>query len=540
MILTHALLVAVFYLCCAQAKRKVAIVGAGPAGSATAYFLRQELVERQLAGTDSVEIHVFEQSGRVGGRVKSGTVEYNNQTLHFEMGASMFIGVNKHLYELSQRFNLTLCSHPCTFAHDNKQGMANNHVSWLGSYGIWDPNTSEQSGQWLVKMGNRFWADAVKALWRYRGTGTLNHIRKRTAQAVDEFLSSYGMFENGAGNSSAAKPYRSWDEYLQDKPYMQMSLYYHAIEYYLSSGERVDRRFLDEVVSIATRVNYMQDIDQLSTLGAHISMAAESDEAYSVAGGNWQVFEKMLQASGATLHLNTGVRSIQHGNDRYTVAFADNNGNKTLTDDFDTVVIAAPLPLSGIDVLGTKQQEASLVEYVQMRVTFAIGTLHPNLFPGGHIPRLIVTPYHTTSPFNCLSILACLSSDDSDDSNNSSDPKRKLSKSQRQKMCKDGPVLVKIFSHEPVPLDKVFASVKWHQEQLWHSYPKLIPRNSHYTNSDDKDLYRPHRPPVPQIVLDKRAGSDGIYYINGFEAIFSTMESQTVAARHVVQLLLHE
>ncbi|KAI8319479.1 FAD/NAD(P)-binding domain-containing protein [Martensiomyces pterosporus] len=533
-------------------RRRVAIVGAGPAGSAAAYFLRQELLARGENPSAPTDIHVFERDGRVGGRAKSGKVEYGSQTLHFELGASMFIGKNKHLFDLSRKFNLTLCSHPCTFAHSNEYEMAYNGVSELGSYGIWDPSSSNQGGEWVVKMGNSFWMDAIKMLWRYRGTSALNHVRKRTAQAVDEFMQSYDSFathagDSGSSNNSKSKVFETWDAYLHDKPFMQMSLYYHAAEYYLSSGERVSRRFLNEVVSLATRVNYMQDIDRVNVLGAHISMAAESSEAYSVAGGNWQIFERMLQESNATLHLSSAVRSIQHGKDGYVVSAGTDD--KALAEEFDIVIIAAPLPLSGIDVPGKHESAAAAVEYVHMYVTFAIGILNPSFFPAGDIPQLVVTPYHTTQPFNCLSILACLPSGGNATAHQ---PPREQ---QRQQRCQDGPVLVKIFSHAPPALGQIFSSVEWQHEQEWHSYPKLIPRNSRYTHSDDDGddspktghhkPYRPPRPAIPPIVLDRRAdpgtpgvAGRGIYYVNGMETLFSTMESQTVAARHVVQLIL--
>ncbi|KAJ1925524.1 hypothetical protein EC988_010354, partial [Linderina pennispora] len=116
------------------APRRVAIIGAGPAGSAAAYFLQQESAKRG----SNIDIAVFERSGLVGGRVRSSTVTYNNRTLHFELGASMFVGSNKHMYDLAKQFNLTLCSHPCTFGADNKATVLQSKLSGLGEYGIWD------------------------------------------------------------------------------------------------------------------------------------------------------------------------------------------------------------------------------------------------------------------------------------------------------------------------------------------------------------------------------------------------------------------
>ncbi|KAJ2356046.1 hypothetical protein IWW50_000702 [Coemansia erecta] len=527
LLLAQACLLVSALAACASCRR-IAIVGAGAAGSAAAYFAQEELLAR---GEPPAEIHVFERSDRVGGRAHVGTVEHNNVTLHFEQGASMFISKNRHLMEMARRFNLTLCEHPCTFATGLRSGAARSLEASLGGYGIWDPKGAEGRGEWIVGPGGRWRVlDIAKALWRYRGTGDLNHVRKRTTAAVDEFLQSYDEFANRSRGI-----YTTWDEYLADKPILQSSLYYRAYEYYLSTGEGVRRRFLEEVVSLATRVNYMQDIDTVNTLGAHISMAAESDTAYSVAGGNYQIFEHMLASSKARLNLRTVVTDIQRSNataGRYVLSVQSDGSS--FEDEFDTVIVATPLPLANLTILDNKHRDAVATEYVHMYVTFAIGTLRADLFPKGRIPRLVVTPYHTTTPFNCLSILACLHPDGAGNG----------------RQCRDGPVLTKIFSHQPVDLEQIFETVNWQHQQEWHSYPKLSPLNAGYVDEDPKSTaFYPQRSSPPPIVLDRFGNDDmvelaaaaarpGVFYVNGMESLFSTMESQTVAARHVVRLAL--
>ncbi|KAJ2039994.1 hypothetical protein H4S04_000410 [Coemansia sp. S16] len=513
MILLAPTVVYLYALTALTSAQRIAVIGAGAAGASAAYYAQAELQARDL---DPAEIHIFERSNRVGGRAHSGSVVYNNQTFHFEQGASMFIGKNQQLLDLAIKFDLSLCSHPCTFAHTNDVDMEANKASTLGSYGVWEP----KDNRWVVRMGSGPFLDSVRMLWRYRGTGDLSYVRRRTQAAVDEFMQSYDDF-----NNHTAGIFSTWDEYLEDKPLLRTSLYYRAAEFYQSTGEHIGRRFLDEVVSLATRVNYMQDVDRISTIGAHISMAAESDMAYSVAGGNWQIFANMISNAPAHLHLNTTVREIQRsptGSDRpYALTVLSSDGVE-ITEQFDLVIIAAPLPLAGIRVLDEQHAKLVAADYVHMYVTFAIGILRDDLFPPGRdLPRLIVTPYHTTDPFNCLSILACLTQHD-------------------MQRCRDGPVLVKIFSHAPLDLSRVFSSVEWHHEQQWHSYPQLEPRNAGYANEDDdaSTVFRLDRKSPPPIVLDQVGPAAGVFYVNGMETLFSTMESQTVAARHVVRLAL--
>ncbi|KAJ2777003.1 hypothetical protein GGI15_004655 [Coemansia interrupta] len=500
-----------------QRARRIAIVGGGPAGAASAYFARHELQQHNTPA----DIHVFERLPRLGGRAHVGTVEYANRTLYFEQGASMFIGKNRHLVDLARSFNLTLCPHPCTLHPADKRPTDDDMVvdaGMLGAYGIWDPLPGPVSGpgRWVVRRhGDQWLRDMLRALWRYGGLGDLRRVRRQTREAVDQFMQSYDQFSRPHDGV-----YASWDAYLADRPALQQSLYYRAAELYSHGATRISQRFLREVVSLATRVNYMQDVDSISAVGAHISMAAESDEAYSVAGGNHQVFDSMLGHS-AEVHLGKEVVAVERNGTGYRLVTTDGVEDGV----FDTVIIAAPLPLTKIRLPEGLEDLKSAVkaEYVRMHVTFVIGTLRDDLFPSDtlRLPRLVVTPYGTTLPFNCLSILACLDG--------------------TQQCGRPGSLaLFKLFSHAPIDLPQVFAHVQWHRRNTWHAYPRLEPRNGNKYGGgegDESGAFHLPRKSLPPIVLD-RMDDAGVFYVNGMETVFSTMESQTVAARHVVRLAL--
>ena len=72
--------------------RKVAVIGYGVGGTATAYFLRE------LLGA-SVELHVF-SDGKVGGR--TGVVEFSGNT--FEAGGAIIHKNNRYMSGLSAKF----------------------------------------------------------------------------------------------------------------------------------------------------------------------------------------------------------------------------------------------------------------------------------------------------------------------------------------------------------------------------------------------------------------------------------------------------
>jgi prenylcysteine oxidase/farnesylcysteine lyase len=76
-----------------------------------------------------------------------------------------------------------------------------------------------------------------------------------------------------------------------------------GLEYFTSQG--VSEKFVRELISAATRVNYAQNVDTIHGIGAAVSLAA--DNAVAIEGGNWRVFEQFVNRSGARLLLNTEV-----------------------------------------------------------------------------------------------------------------------------------------------------------------------------------------------------------------------------------------
>jgi prenylcysteine oxidase/farnesylcysteine lyase len=79
-----------------------------------------------------------------------------------------------------------------------------------------------------------------------------------------------------------------------------------ASEHFVDAG--VSRQFTHEMIEAATRVNYGQDADEIHALGAAVSLVAEN--ASGVKGGNFQIFEHFLNASGARVALKTPVRPL--------------------------------------------------------------------------------------------------------------------------------------------------------------------------------------------------------------------------------------
>ena len=88
-----------------------------------------------------------------------------------------------------------------------------------------------------------------------------------------------------------------------------------ASDYFQSHG--VSANLISEMIDAATRVNYGQNVDEIHGLEGACSLAATG--ASSIVNGNWQIFERFMNASGATLFLNSTVRF------KYLLCFARMN-----------------------------------------------------------------------------------------------------------------------------------------------------------------------------------------------------------------------
>lgn len=119
-------------------------VGAGAAGSSAAYHLQQYAEQEGI----SVNITIFEKTHRIGGRTL--TVDaYDDPAQPIELGASIFVTINRILHDASAEFNL-----PVSEPHQLEKGDIT---------AIWDGHEFVyQSAE-----GTGWWWDAAKLWWKY-------------------------------------------------------------------------------------------------------------------------------------------------------------------------------------------------------------------------------------------------------------------------------------------------------------------------------------------------------------------------------------
>ncbi|KAG9556026.1 putative prenylcysteine lyase, partial [Aureobasidium melanogenum] len=255
----------------ARATKNVAIIGAGSAGSSTAYFLRKYSQERGIP----LNITVYERDGHIGGRSTTVGV-YGDEQNPVELGASIFVEVNHNLVDAAKEFNLST------------SGIR--ELSTEGPVlGIWNG----RDFVYMQSSGGSWW-DTAKLFWKY-GLAPLKTVKLMKA-TVAKFLKMY------------EEPYFPW------KSLSQVAYELGLTAATASTGEQfldqngIGKLFAQDIVQASTRVNYAQNLPLIHGLEAMVCMA--TDGAQAIEGGNWQIFSNMLAASHATVLLNHTVSKV--------------------------------------------------------------------------------------------------------------------------------------------------------------------------------------------------------------------------------------
>ncbi|KAF8973540.1 Prenylcysteine lyase-domain-containing protein [Flammula alnicola] len=348
--------------------------------------------------------------------------------------------------------------------------------------GIWD-------GENLLLSFSGGWWDTAKLLWRY-GFLSPKRTESYVRTMINQFLTLY----------SSASP--KWDSIVDLSAQLGWSEMVNSTTSDYLARQGVSQKYVTEVVEAATRVNYGQNSDYIHALEGACSLAGTG--ASAVAGGNFQIFENFLNRSGANVYLNTLVSSIAP---KSSTSHLWSVKSSRATVDYKAVILAAPFHSTGIDFPSSLSEQIPEQPYVRLHVTLVSttsATPNPEYFglpPSSSAPRMVLTTYqggregHTKPEFNSLSYHG---------------------------LIRDGEWAVKIFSKKELSdewLNNMFqGQVGWVHRKEWDAYPKLPPTSQ-----------------FPPVKLDR-----GFYYVNSFEPFISTMETETISSRNIVDLLLND
>ncbi|ODH38739.1 hypothetical protein ACO22_02212 [Paracoccidioides brasiliensis] len=502
--------------------KKVVVIGAGSAGASAAYYLRQFTDFFSIP----LNLTVYERASYIGGR--STTVNlFDDPSLPVELGASIFVEVNKNLIRATRKFGLKL--------RDSDFGQPKESVHSLG---VWDGREFE----FLQERGGLYWWSIFKLIYRYGWAPmkTQNLMKSTLNRFLKLYKFPYFPFQSlsdaamSAGLAEAT--WTSGAEYLKDNG--------------------VSEQFAREIIQASTRVNYGQNLPLIHGLETMVCMA--TDGAVAVEGGNWQIFQSMLNASKATVHLNSPVTSIElSGNKTYKVTHR--NPDNTLAEDtVDHVVIANPFQFSNISISPRLKRPIDSPHYVNLHVTiFATPyKLSPSYFKmpaDSSVPEVVLTTLPPDvklgartdgvgpAQFWCISTLQKVQPPETTRNGlppgphyvyKIFSPKQLKASFLSQILGIDGVRLLDNNSTSNTDDDGGEATyrddqsiadispshISWSYEKVWQSYPYLYPR----------------------VTFEDIKLAPNLWYTSGMESFISTMETSSLSGMNVAALILSE
>ena len=282
---------------------------------------------------------------------------------------------------------------------------------------------------------------------------------------------------------------------------------------------------MDELVTCAMTTNYGQTCD-VNAFVCMVSLAGVQDNSlFSILGGNYQIPERCLNASNATL-CRAQVTVIekqtnQSGRVTYSLTYLPlSDGGKVAgavtAEVYDAIILAAPLFNCGIQFKSFSKDiytEQAKQPYHQTVATFVEGKLNPEAFGEKHLFRTFPLNIMTMEQQNPkISI-------NSDAVQIPVDVKEKDFKDFIRPLTEDPSRVWKIFSNDPLTdedLSKIYVSSDAPQFRVWRAYPNYHPPES-----------------FSPFVLD----DSKLFYVNCIEYAASAMEMSAIAAKNCALLV---
>jgi prenylcysteine oxidase/farnesylcysteine lyase len=406
------------------------------------------------------------------------------------------------------------------------------------SIGVWD-GESFVFRQAASKGGSSWW-DIAKLIWRYG----LAPIRTQSLMksTIRRFLRMYGrpIFPFESLDAAAARV--------------------GLVDFTAATGTQIlkeggiGEKFSREIIQASTRVNYGQNLGGIHGLETMVCMA--TDGAMAIEGGNWQIFNAMVKASGADVRLNSAVQKIsKKENEAYVLKTAgkalieDSNKDGEHNQEFDTIILATPYQFSEISFSPPLTNPPDEIPYVTLYVTLFTSPhrLSPSFFnfdsstSANEVPDMVLTTLpegvdlgarkgkHGVGPagFWSVSLLRSIEMDDgttqylykvfSPEKLTATWVSRllglpRLEIPQDEKDIKNQDSIERLSKRD----------ISWSYEKVWHSYPYELPRLT-----------------FERIRLEGRAFDPrGIWYTSGIESFISTMETSALMGKNIARLIV--
>ena len=347
---------------------KVAIVGAGIAGTSAAYHLRDKHPNADL------DITIYEADADIGGKIKSAAVydgAFGSQRV--ETGAPSFYANDECVQFLIDNSGL--------------RGKVIPYDEWPPpSVGIWNGENLIPRNKDDLKA--RTWKDWARYAWRY-GLSVEN-VRKWLSRKLPLFENSLGRYEHTDRNI------------LNDIEYNDLTTELNTVAWSFLEN-LTSTEFLRDVEQAITRAWFGHDLSKMRSIAAFAALNPSTTSSL-LNGGNRKLIERLIKLSDVNLLLNHTVTKIERSpNRKYRLIIEkkdhshSQHTSKSEEIDYDAVIIAAPLEMAKIEFdIGVHVTTSNSRPFVTRHVTHftspdSLSPLYFNLAADFHIPSKIYT-----------------------------------------------------------------------------------------------------------------------------------------------------
>lgn len=484
-------------------------VGAGAAGSSSAYYLRQFLKNSTIFHGDGdnfpVEITVFEERAYVGGR--STTVNaYDDPAEPVELGASIFVSVNHNLVSAAEQLGLVVSS-----ADEVGQRVQDEPSDVLGVY---------DGEQLLFTVPDGKWWSWAKLIYRYGPTAPWR-TQKLAESVVSKFLTMY---------QAPVFPFASLSRAVQDIG-LQTITGVTGLQFLEANG--ITGRFAQELIQASTRVNYGQNLGLIH--GVETMVCMSTDGAMSVQGGNWRIFHGMVNSSKVDLKLQTAVTALSRADDAQEWTVTYNSDGMIRKEIYDAVILAGPLQYAHLAIKPALEKVPDVIPYATVHVTLFASPrrLDPTYFglkAGQLVPQVVLTTLTEAEQAN----EKVMRGEGKDAVGSVGFFSVSTLRSVSRPPNDTAEYLYKVFSPEEFGDEKVKQmlgctgddgpeqegkkTITWMHRHVWKAYPYEYPR----------------------VTFEDIKLAPGLWYTAGIESFISTMETSSLMGMNVARLVVDE
>ncbi|MDR1852588.1 MAG: FAD-dependent oxidoreductase [Propionibacteriaceae bacterium] len=339
---------------------KLAIVGAGAAGTIAAYRLRQALPDATIT--------VFERAAVPGGRAHQ--VEFAGTQV--EVGATVMHSSGQWLSELADYAGIAKGTGGVQL--DGKDEV----------FGFWDGRSFS-----LTTKSSMF--SLAWGIVRKYGLMAALRTTRSTRELAAKWSKIYEL-------QRAGQLFDTTDELLKALDIKQAQAT-SLRDVFSSAG--VDAGFIQTVIEGITRNMYTQD-GRMNSFAGRVGLAGAGlagGSLYAIPEGNQTLFAKALVKLGVELRLNTEVNRISALG---SSVVAETDGAE---ESFDAAIIAAPLELADLKVFFSQQRyNAPMRPYQEVWVTLVAGELSEKYFRTRKLPSMVFCANTPQAQFASLGV----------------------------------------------------------------------------------------------------------------------------------------